>query len=203
MKSPFFARLVCGSIVACMTPVCLPKERGCAPCNIIMCTISEGGVLSSCAQLSRGCYTPYTAVLPSEHVMQFGRRSRGRYSCHNHAEQSAILHSLPHAPVGNRYPIYTAILSRLLRRGPQSDSILEPRTPRVRTAPQLHGECDTHFPTVPGICTWHIGPVSSPPIGFACCLAHSFAFARQQQLCRWVTDCLEVRPQTPKLFCTS
>ena len=104
-------------------------------------------VISSCAQVPRGCYTPYTAVLSATTPCTLVDVDAGAAA--NRIMRNSWLHCIlfhMRLPTGNRYPIYTVILSRLLRYGPQSDSILEARTPHVRTAPLLHGECNAHTP---------------------------------------------------------
>ena len=86
-------------------------------------------VISSCAQVKRGCYTPYTAVLPAStpctlvHVDAGATantimRNSWRYCILFHVHLLLIV-----------TPSTRVILSRLLRYGLQSDSILEPRTP--------------------------------------------------------------------------
>ena len=85
-------------------------------------------VISPSTQVARGGYTPYTTVLPASTPCTFVDDA-GATAATIMRNSWLYCISLRHAPVGNRYPIYTVILSRLLRYGPQSDSILEPRTP--------------------------------------------------------------------------
>ena len=165
-------------------------------------------VISSCAQVPRGCYTPYTAVLSATTPCTLVDVDAGAAA--NRIMRNSWLHCILfhiRLPTGNRYPIYTVILQYRDYYAMARSRIRYLRQGRLMCGP--HRYCMENAtripPTVYDICTWHIGPVNSPPIGLACCLAHSFAFARSglSDLCRWVTDCLDLRPQKPKLFCTS
>ena len=135
-------------------------------------------VISSCAKVTRGCYTPYTAVLTASTPCTLVDVDAGATAATimRNSWLYCILfymHLLAIVTPSTQsyYRDYYAMARSRIRYLRQGRLMCGPHRYCMENATRIP-------PTVYDICTWHIGPVNSPPIGLACCLAHSFAFAR-------------------------